>query len=188
MLAVIAEPGRFRALVMLDPTLRPPYQLKILEALKALRLMHRFPLAQGARRRRSRFASTEEAYVYWRQRRLFADWSDEVLHHYAESMTQPAPDGDGVLLRWHPEWEARYYENIITDVWSDVPKRRGLLPTLVVRGAETDTFVEGACRKFARMVPDALMIDLPGQGHLFPQAAPDQTRAVIEDWLRTLPS
>jgi pimeloyl-ACP methyl ester carboxylesterase len=33
------------------------------------------------------------------------------------------------------------------------------------------------------MLPAATHVTLPGYGHLFPQAAPDATRQIIEEWL-----
>jgi pimeloyl-ACP methyl ester carboxylesterase len=183
MLAVVAQPQRFWALVLLDPTFLPPPALAAIGALRALGQGHRFPLAQGARRRRDRFESTEAAYAYWRQRRLFAQWPDETVRLYAESMTRPAPDGEGVVLTWSKEWEARYYERVITEVWGVIGKLRGLLPVLAVRGTETDTFTAQSCRKFRRMVPDATIVEIEGHGHLFPQSAPDETARIVREWL-----
>lgn len=182
MLAAIREPGRFRALVLLDPTLLPPLFLGMIGLLRALGQGHRFPLAQGARRRRARFESVEEAYGYWRDKPLFGNWPEASIRLYAESMTRPSVEG-GVELTWPPEWEARYYENILTDVWREVPKLRGLLPVLAIRGTETDTFTARSCRKFRRLVPGAAMAEIAGHGHLFPQSAPDETQRIIEGWL-----
>jgi pimeloyl-ACP methyl ester carboxylesterase len=183
MLAALKQPQRFRALVLLDPTFLPPPVLGAIAALRALGLGHRIPLAQGARRRRDRFESTEAAYEAWRKRRLFAKWPDETVRLYTESMTRPAPDGDGVVLTWSKEWEVRYYERIITDVWGMIGTLRGLLPVLAVRGTDTETFTAASCRKFRRLVPDATIVEIEGHGHLFPQSAPDETGRIVRGWL-----
>ena len=141
---------------------------------------------QGALRRRDRFESIEAAYTYWRGKRLFSDWPDEMVRLYAQCMTRPAADRAGVELVWPKDWEARYYEKVIADIWGDVGKLRGLLPVLAVRGCDTDTFTETACRKFHRLVPDASIAEVEGHGHLFPQAAPVRTREIIEEWLTTV--
>lgn len=181
-LAALAEPERFRALVLLDPTLLPPAALAAIRVMGMLGLGARFPLVRGALRRRARFESVEQAFAYWRQKPLFDGWPDETLRLYAESITRPA-DGGGVKLAWPPQWEARIYRTVITDIWREVPKLRGLLPVLVVRGEHTNTFTAASERAMRRLVPDAAYVTIPGHGHLFPMSAPDEARRLIEAWL-----
>lgn len=184
-LAAIAQPERFRALILLDPTFLPPPILERIAEAQQKNLMEHFPLSVGARKRRAHFESAEAAYEYWREKPLFKGWPDSSMRYYAESMTRPASDG-GVTLAWSPDWEATYYDTIITDSWDEVPKLRGLMPILVIRGMKTDTFFEESARKFRELVPDATMVDIPDHGHLFPQSAPDEARRIIEGWLATL--
>ncbi len=185
LLAALEEPSRFRALVLLDPTLLAPHILLGVRAMRAVGLEARLPLVQGALRRRTAFESTEAAYEYWRGKPLFAGWPDETVRLYAESMTRPDGNG-GVALTWPPEWEARVYQTVPTDVWEHVAKLDGLLPVLAVRGGETDTFVEASARKFRELVPQADMVVVEGHGHLFPHSAPDETRGIIRGWLAGL--
>jgi pimeloyl-ACP methyl ester carboxylesterase len=182
--AVLAEPERFRALILLDPTFVEPgraftgYLLRIAG--------RQFPLAKGALRRRSKFESVDEAYGYWRGKSLFRDWPDETVRLYAESITRP--DGHGVKLAWSPQWEARYYQTVHLPWRREVRKLRGLLPVLAIQGGLSDTFTEHSADVFRRLVPDATFRQVEGRGHFFPLSAPDQTRALIEDWLSALPA
>jgi pimeloyl-ACP methyl ester carboxylesterase len=182
MLAVIEEPNRFRALILLDPTFLPPRLLRLIDVARIFRFDGRQPLVNGALRRRQYFANRDEAFAYWRSKPLFRDWSDDALWLYTDSMTRPAPDG-GLRLTWSPEWEARYYRTIFTHSWREIPKLRGLLPTLAIRGTTTNTFAESSARKFRDMLPDADYAEIEGHGHLFPQSAPEETRRLIEGWL-----
>ena len=185
LLATLAEPSRFRALILLDPTLLPPRVLLGVRAMRRLGLAARLPLVQSALRRRAAFPSAAAAYEYWRGRPLFAEWPDETVQLYARSMTEP--DGSGsVRLAWPREWEARVYETVPADVWREVPQLEGLLPVLVVRGAETDTFSAASARKFQAAVPSARMVVVEGHGHLFPHTAAEETRAILEQWLAGL--
>ncbi len=188
LLAVLQEPERFRGLALLDPTILPPPTLAVIRVMAALGLQERFPLVQGALRRRRAFASVKEAFAYWRGKPLFADWPDETLWLYAEGLTRPAANGaDGVELAWPPEWEAQYYRTIMTDTWRELPRLRGLLPTLIINGECTDTFTAASLRRAQRLLPDAAFATIAGHGHLFPHTAPDEARAVIEGWLTSLP-
>jgi pimeloyl-ACP methyl ester carboxylesterase len=183
LLAVIKEPARFSGLVLLDPTIFPARIMRALARMRARGEGEQMPLVSGARARRERFDSVDEAYAYWRARSLFADWSDAAVRLYAESALVPAPDGQGLTLAWSPAWEAHYYKTIHTDIWRYIPRLRGLLPVLALRGAETNTFGEAAAARLRRLLPEMSCAEVPSHGHLFPQSAPDVTRALIETWL-----
>lgn len=184
MLAAIKEPGRFRGIVLLDPTIFPPRYLWTFKLMRMVGLNGRFPLAQRALRRRANFADDREAFAYWRKKRLFTAWNDSTLQHYVDGMLQPDGHG-GVELTFAPEWEAHYFSTIYTDSWRMAPKLEGLLPVLVVRGTNTNTFLEPAAKRLRRLVPSAMYAEIDGD-HLFPQSVPGPTRAVIERWLATL--
>lgn len=183
LLAVIKEPARFSGLVLLDPTIFPTRILRALARMRASGEGEQMPLVSGARARRERFESVEEGYAYWRARPLFSDWSDEAVRLYAESALVPATDEQGLTLAWSPAWEAHYYTLIHADIWRYIPRLRGLVPVLAVRGAETNTFGEAAAARLRRLLPEIDYAEVPGHGHLFPQSAPDSTRALIADWL-----
>lgn len=183
--AVIKEPSRFRALILLDPTFLPPRYVGAIALLRLFGQSRRFPLAVGARRRRARFESREEAFQYWRSKPLFEDWPDETLGLYAQSMTHPSADGNGVELTWSPHWEAHYYEKVYLRWPFLISKLRGLLPVLFIQGALTNTF-KNVSRIIAHsLVPDADSEIIMGHGHLFPQTAPDLTREIMIRWIET---
>lgn len=185
-LAAIKQPKRFRALIMLDPTIMPARYVNGVRLMRLLGVENRIPLVLGALRRRLRFASVDEAYTYFRGKRLFTVWSDSAVRLYTEAMLHPAADGNGVELTWSPQWEAQYYRKVHTGVWGDLPKLRGLLPILTIRGGTTETFVKEAADRFRRILPDVDYAEIEGHGHLFPQSAPDETRKIIEQWLTKL--
>ncbi len=187
LVAAARAPQRFRALILLDPTVFEPPVMLALRVMKLFGLQKRMPLVRGALNRRARFANTDDAYAYWRGKRLFADWSDEALRLYAESMTRPAEDGTGVTLTWSPAWEARGYQTALTTTWRWVRRLRDDLPILLLRGARSDTLLPVSAARLRRLLPHLTYAEVEGYGHLFPQAAPDAARALITDWLRGLP-
>ena len=184
MLAVLDQPQRFRALVMLDPTMLTPGLLQAVKDLRAQGGVPHYSLVDGALKRRHSFADLDEAYDYWREKPLFHDWPDETLRRYTESMTRPA--AAGLELAWSREWEAYYYQSIYPDSWADLPRLNGLLPILVIRAANSEAYLPEAAAETQRLLPDAAHLTLYGYGHLFPQAAPDATRNLISDWLQSL--
>lgn len=183
MLAAIADPGRFRALILLDPTILPPDTMASIDQMRQQDQMIRLPLVYGALNRRAEFADAADAFAYWRDKPLFQDWSDDALWHYTRAMTRPADDGTGVTLTWPRTWEAHYYRTIYTKSWADLPRLAGLLPTLIVAGEQSDAFPPESAARARDLLPAATHVALPGYGHLFPHAAPDQTRDIIANWL-----
>jgi pimeloyl-ACP methyl ester carboxylesterase len=171
------------ALALLDPTLLPPplaRRFRLGRDTGWQATTH--PFAVAARERRSRFSSRAEAFSYWRDRRLFADWSDAALDRYVDGMLHPAAGG-GFELRWSPAWEAYYYESIYLDGWDDIARLDPALPVLVVAGGTSNAFEAAERQRIAEAVPAATMAVIAGHGHLFPQSAADDTAALIEGWL-----
>lgn len=184
LIAAVREPERFRGVVLLDPTIFPPHLLWTFKALRMIGLEGRFPLVNKALKRRAQFTSTEEAFAYWRGKRLFTDWSDEVLRLYVEGLTQPSASGSGgVELAWSPQWEARYYETVYTNSWAMVSRYPTQVPLLIIRGTTSNTFFASVAKRVQTRLPSATFAEITGHGHLFPQSAPDQTRTMISEWL-----
>ncbi|MEO8611399.1 MAG: alpha/beta hydrolase [Chloroflexota bacterium] len=182
-LAAIAHPERFRALILLDPTIFSASATGYMEQIQADGSIRDFPLVQGALRRKRNWADAKEAYTYFKGKSLFAPWPDETVRLYAESGTK-LTDGGGVELAFPPEWEAYYFSTFYTKTWDELPKLK--LPLLVIRGGDSDTFQAESAEELRALVPQAAYAEIPGHGHMFPQSAPDATRQVIADWLATL--
>jgi len=181
--AAVCEPGRFQALVLLDPTLLPAAALASVAEQRAKPGGNPDSrgLIKGALTRRDRFAGEPEAFAYWRSRPLFADWSDAMLRRYTQAMLRPA--ADGFTLAWPREWEAYYYASLSTDSWDWVPRLSTGIPLLVVRGERSDTFLAESAARLGELLPGAAQIMLPGRGHLFPQSAPGETGTLLRAWL-----
>lgn len=186
LLAVIKEPQRFKALILLDPTVLMPNILDMIRQAWEQNLIDQMPLVQGAMRRRRVFDSADDAFARFRDKRLFEQWSDETLRLYIDYGTQPQADGNGIELSWSAEWEAFYFSTVHQTIWDDLPRLNGLVPTLVLRGGLSDTFVPESVEQVKSLVPSATYQDIAGHGHLFPQSAPRITSETIQAWLRSL--
>ena len=183
LLAVIKEPQRFKALILLDPTILMSNILDMIRQAWEQGIIDQMPLVQGAKRRRRVFDSIGDAFERFRGKRLFEQWSDETLKLYVEHGTQPLPDGTGIELSWSAEWEAFYFSTVQQTIWDDLPKLDGLVPTLILRGGATDTFVPESVERVKQLVPSATYQDIAGHGHLFPQSAPQMSSNAIQGWL-----
>src|ERR1041384_6384992 len=144
--AALREPGKFRALILLDPVLFVPSRVIGWKLISALGLGDRVhPLIRGTKKRRRAFDDLETVFRGYRSRNVFRYMSAENLRIYIEGITRPKADHTHELV-YSPEWEAQIYRTALRDfdIWRDLPKLE--VPTLFIRGAETDTFLESAAK------------------------------------------
>ena len=185
LLAAIKEPDRFSALVLLDPTILSPDRLDWLKKAAEQDALDQTPLVKGALRRRRVVESRDLAWARFRNRPHFADWSDEVLRLYVDHGFRERSHNAGYELTWSVDWEVYYYSTVYQRIWEDLPKLEGLLPVLIIGGDTSDTFEQSDQEAVQHLVPSATNCVIKGQGHLFPQSAPDETGALIRSWLWT---
>lgn len=184
LIAAASDPARFRAVILLDPVILPPWVHRAVAIARPLGFFRRNHMVKGALNRKAHFASPEEAFAYWRNKALFRDWSDEVLEHYVDGLLVQKSPGDPYHLRWSPAWEAHYFGTFETTTWHWLRKLKDQMPILVIRGGTSRTFLQVAANRVSQTLPNVTLATIPGHGHLFPQSAPEQTRQEIETWLQ----
>jgi len=178
--AAVRRPDLFRAVVLIEPVILPPTWMWCLRLLRCLGLHQRLPLAQRALQRRRTWPSRQACFEHYRRGVIFANWSDRALWAYVEAGTQPRGDGM-VELAYPPEWEAHIFATTPIDVWGEVPRLK--TRALVIRGASSSTFRHTAERRMARRLPGVVSVTIPDAGHLAPMERPEETAAVIRDFL-----
>jgi pimeloyl-ACP methyl ester carboxylesterase len=194
--AALRDPRKFRALVLIDPVLFvPSFQLGWILA-RAAGLGDRIhPLIAGAKKRRRIFDDLETMYRRYRNRNIFRYMSDESLRAYIDGITKPKVDGGheaspqgGYELVYSPEWEAQIYRTGLHDfdIWRELPKFQ--VPTLFIRGAETDTFLEKAAKLVKRKQPKVWVETLDKSTHLLPLERPKEVFDIMQSFLKTLES
>lgn len=182
--AALREPERFKAIVLLDPVLFPPYFIAFWYAMRALRLGQRFyPLVVGARQRRRQFDDLERLYDGYRRKSVFRYMDNDSLRAYVEGIACQR-DGGGYQLCYNVDWEIRIY---LTGIWRDMDLWRGLpelkTPALIVRGAETDTFWDATGKLVKRMQPRVQVETLKKSTHLLPLERPSEVSTIIQSFL-----
>jgi len=173
--AALREPERFKAIVLLDPVLFPVYVSPLWSLLYKSGLgYHLHPLVTTAKQRRREFDDLKRLFKGFRRKSIFRYMDDEALQAYVEGITCKADKGSYQLC-YSADWEMRLY---ITAVWRDLDIWRGLpqlkLPTLIVRGAETDTFWERTGRLVKRKQPRVKIETLKKATHLVPLERPNE--------------
>lgn len=180
----LKEPRRFRALVLIDPVLFPPYFILFWNLVRALGLgWKHHPRISGALGRRRHFDSLELVFRGYRRKDVFRRLSDENLRAYIKGMTRPRPEG-GYELVYSPEWEALIY---YTGIWRDLDLWRGLkslnVPTLFIRGAQSDTFWARTAARVQHTNPKVQMETLEKATHILPLEEPEKVGRLIVEFV-----
>ena len=182
----LRDPGKFRALVLLDPVLFMPAFLVGWNLVRAIGLGEKtHPLIAGAKRRRRTFDDLESIFRSYRSRNVFKYMSDENLRIYIEGITVQRPD-DGYELVYSPEWEAHIYLTGLRDfdLWRDLPNLK--VPTLIIRGAETDTFLERNANLVKKKNQKIKIVTLERSTHLLPLERPQEVFEIMQSFLKEI--
>jgi len=178
--AALREPERFKATVLLDPVLFPPYFTPLWSILYKSGLgYHLHPLVTTAKKRRREFDDLERLFKGFRRKPIFRYMDDEALQAYVEGISCQTDKGSYQLC-YSAEWEARLY---ITAVWRDMDIWHGLpkleVPTLIIRGVETNTFWERTGKFVKRKQPRVKVEALERSTHLVPLEQPVEVSKLI---------
>jgi pimeloyl-ACP methyl ester carboxylesterase len=169
LLASVKHQGLFRAVVTLDPVLFTGTRALAIQALSLLGLRSRIPPASLARRRREHWSSREEAAASYRKKALFRHFDAACFQDYITHGLTEAPGG-GFRLTIPTAWEARIFETSPHGVWRRM--RSVAVPTLVLRGVDSDTLLPAALERVRRTLPGVRTEEVPGT-HLFPLEQPE---------------
>jgi pimeloyl-ACP methyl ester carboxylesterase len=159
-----ARPELFERLVLVDPVVPPPAATAPPEATARPNA-----LAEGARRRRTVWASRAEARALWGRRSVFSTWRPEVLDLYALDGLRELPEG-GVTLKCPSAVEAAIFE---LGRELDVLEMTAAHPTpaLWIRAGQGN-FPAAWCQSLAGRMRACAYLDLP-VGHLVVMERPD---------------
>ena len=169
-LMAAADPSLFHRIVLLDPVIYTPLVAATVALLERTGLQGALPLVRATRRRRTRWASRDEAFARFRGRGVFADWQDDALRAYVEHGLRE--EGDGVSLKCPPAIEAAIFGSGPIGLWQQLD--RLTTPTLLLHGDRTLPFVAPSARRLAARHPHVRVEPVAGS-HCFMLAEPGAT-------------
>lgn len=140
-------------------------------------------LVAGARRRRSRFDSVDQAIENYASKPPLGAFTPEALRWYVERGT--VADGDGIRLRCDPEHEARTFESGGDHrTWSILPEIT--TPVVVVAGRVDGPGPGAIAEGIAQQLPNSRYLQLDELDHFGPMTHPDRTAALIAEFVASL--
>ncbi len=181
LLVAVRRPELVRALVLVDPTILPFSWMGGWFIAKKLGLSRLIPIAARAARRREVWPDRETLLAAYRGRWPFKAWSDGFLEAYVADGTRDTDHGK-ITLCCDPAWESRCFAVCSHDIWRYIPRLQ--VPTLVLFGSDSDTFLRPAVRRFKAKLPGAVFRCLEGTSHFVPMERPDESADAIVAFLR----
>jgi pimeloyl-ACP methyl ester carboxylesterase len=183
LLLAVKRPDLISALILIDPTIMPYSWTWGWALAKAVGLSRRIPIAAKAAKRKNGWPDREHVLTSYKKKTVFRSWTDGFLEAYVKDGTQKTEDGT-IKLCCQPAWESRCFAVCPHDVWRYIPQLQQ--PTLILYGAESDTFFASAAERFKAEVPHVQLQRLEATGHFVPMERPDETVQAIFSFLDEL--
>lgn len=181
LLVAIRRPDLVRALVLIDPTILPFSWMVPWFLAKKMGLAKLVPIAYRAARRRHVWPDRETLFTAYRSKLPFRVWKDGFLEAYVAEGTKETHKGM-IELSCDPTWESRVFAACSHDVWRYIPRLQQ--PTLVLYGAESDTFLAPTVKRFKVKLPTATFGRFEKTSHFVPMERPDETADAILAFLK----
>jgi pimeloyl-ACP methyl ester carboxylesterase len=181
LLLAIKRPDLIRKLILIDPTILPFSWMWWWYIAKLTGLARFVPIIATAAKRRSEWPDQKSMLETYQVKPVFQTWQDGFLDAYTKDGTVKAEDGM-IRLCCHPSWESKCFAVCPHDIWRYVSRLQK--PALVLYGAESDTFLASAAKRFKAKVPGAALRCFKDAGHFVPMQRPDETVKVILDFLK----
>jgi pimeloyl-ACP methyl ester carboxylesterase len=181
LLVAVRRPELVRALVLIDPTILPFSWMVPWFLAKKTGLAKLVPIAYRAARRRRIWPDRETLLNAYRSKLPFRVWKDGFLEAYVAEGTKENDKGL-IELSCDPIWESRVFAACSHDVWRYIPRLQQ--PTLVLYGADSDTFLAPAVKRFKDKVPTATFGRFEETSHFVPMERPDETVDAILAFLK----
>ncbi len=180
LLLAIKRPDLIRALILIDPTILPSSWMWWWYLAKLTGLARFVPIVATASKRRSVWPDRASILHAYQTKAVFQNWQDGFLEAYVRDGTEETGDGK-IRLCCNPSWESKCFAVCPHDIWRTIPLLQK--PVLVLYGADSDTFLASAAKRFKACVPAAALRLFEKTSHFVPMEKPAETADIILDFL-----
>jgi len=175
------RPDLVAALILIEPGIMPPSWRPWVFLAQKSGLSNYVPFGTRASRRKSVWPDRQAVREDLQGKGPFRNWGAEFLESYIEECIEETKPGS-VKLLCDPAWEGRCLATAPVDIWRFV--RRVRMPTLLLYGALSITFLPSVVSRFQAKVPHAVVKRFENTGHFVPMERPSHCAEVIAAFLR----
>ncbi len=174
------KPEPFKALILIEPGIMPPMWRPFVYMVQKTGLSGHVPFVTRATGRKNHWSDRQSAWDCFHGKGPFRQWKNDFLKEYVrEGLCQST--NSSVQLSCDPAWEGRCLAMAPYDIWRYVGKIT--IPTLVLYGKQSTTFLPSVVRRIQRLIPDAVIKGFEETGHFVPMERPDETAKAIFHFL-----
>ena len=177
------HPELARGVLLLDSPVLGGWRASAFGVVKRTPLMKRLSPSQISRRRRNEWDERGAVFDYFRAKKVFAAWDEQVLHDYVDHGTV---DAEGTWrLAFDREVESRIYDTLPHNIGALLRRHPLRCPVAFIGGLQSAEVKQvGGPQATLRIARGRVMM-LDGS-HLFPMEKPLATAAAIEATLRAI--
>jgi len=181
MMASVERPDLFSKLVIIEPPCINPLFFRLMDILPYSILKNMVPPSKIALRRRHKWPSREQAFQLFRRKKVFDKWSDNALRAYVEYGLSRDEDGE-FRLTFSKFWESKIYCTI-ENPYKLISKLTH--ETLCIRGDDSDVISEKYWKKWQRLQPEGLFVNIAEGGHHVPLEKPLEVGRIVKNFVST---
>lgn len=165
-MAELLSPGRFAALVLIEPIIFPPPYQRM-----------EYGMVKAAEKRRRNFESRDAARENFASKEPFKTWHPQALGGYVECGLRDSVDG--CILSCNPDDEAEIYRTAgLHGVWDRLNEI--VPPTLIMAGEKSETHPPHFVESLAARMRRAGFEIVRGTGHFLPMEKPELVARRVE--------
>ena len=181
--SALMHPEKFRAIILLDPTLFIPQIIFFWRIFKFFRLHNKLhPFLKSTLNRKMSYQNFNTLFDTYREKNIFSKINDENLTFYIESISKQTDNGIEITYPKDFEYDI-YNTGLVADnyIWGNLHCLN--IPTLILRAEYSNAFLPSAEKKVKNINKKIKLITLKGTTHLFPLERPNKTSDYIKRFL-----
>lgn len=168
------RPDLFKKIIMMDPPITKPLKRLLFVVARSTGLISLIPSpALKAKKRKRNFRSKEEAYTYWRKKKLFQPFKEECFKDYVEHGLKP--EGDRFTLTFSADLEYKFF----CTAPGRLGKTRIEIPSFFIYSSSHQVLQPADIEANKRVFDNTTFIPADG-GHMFPLEKPEDTATIIK--------
>ncbi len=175
------RPDLVSALVLIEPGIMPPSWRPWVFLAQKSGLSKHVPFVTRVMRRKNLWSSLEEARQDLYGKGPFKSWQDDFLSDYLEEGFKTDVEGT-VKLACDTHWEGKCLATAPVDIWRYV--RQVKIPTLVLYGKQSTTFLPAVVEKLRSNLPGVIIKGFENTGHYVPMERNNDTVNIILEFLK----
>ncbi|MEQ1754090.1 MAG: alpha/beta hydrolase [Micropepsaceae bacterium] len=171
LMAALANPSWVTGLLLIEPVLLPPSELRRLGLLKAAGLLKMSARSQA---KRGVWPSRDAMFDAYKSRGAFRQWPEEVVRDFVTGGSLDYIDYRQVRLACTPGWETANYRAGPPNVWKGLSSLK--VPITVILGEKRSTCPDESVALLQKKQPGVRIVRVPGSSHFLPMEQPDVVR------------